>query len=101
MIEATGFALKRDHPAQGVLKEDTAAMHDERRRPRARTWRQAGSGEEAPGPETPTAPGAAPGGSRPFVTPRLTRHEPLTRITLVSGNDFGGSGGSGGTFFGG
>ena len=77
-------------------------MHDERRRPRPGTWRQAGSGEEAPGPKTPTAPGAAaPGGSRPFVTPRLTRHEPLTRITLVSGNDFGGSGGSGGTFFGG
>lgn len=37
----------------------------------------------------------------PFVPPRLTRHEPLTRITLVSGNDFPGSGGAGGTFFGG
>jgi hypothetical protein len=37
---------------------------------------------------------------REFVAPRLTRHEPLTRITLVSGNDFPGSGGSGGTFFG-
>lgn len=39
-------------------------------------------------------------GRRPFVEPRLTRHEPLTRITLVSGNDFPGSGGAGGTFFG-
>jgi hypothetical protein len=38
---------------------------------------------------------------RAFVIPQLTRHEPLTRITLVSGTDFGGSGGSGGTFFGG
>jgi hypothetical protein len=71
-------------------------MHDERGRVRHGAWQQAESGGEAPGPEAATAPG----GSRPFVTPRLTRHEPLTRITLVSGNDFGGSGGSGGTFFG-
>jgi hypothetical protein len=46
------------------------------------------------------APGGARG-TRAFVPPRLTRHEPLTRITLVSGNDFPGSGGAGGTFFGG
>lgn len=36
----------------------------------------------------------------PFLLPQLTRHEPLTRLTLVSPNDFGGSGDSGGTFFG-
>jgi hypothetical protein len=72
-------------------------MHDERERAHQEVWQQAESRAAAPGPEAPTARG----GSRPFVTPRLTRHEPLTRITLVSGNDFGGSGGSGGTFFGG
>lgn len=34
-----------------------------------------------------------------FLLPQLTRHEPLTRLTLISPNDFGGSGDSGGTFF--
>jgi hypothetical protein len=64
-------------------------------------------GEESAGLQAArrgTPPAGEPGAGRPappFVPPRLTRHEPLTRITLVSGNDFPGSGGAGGTFFGG
>lgn len=60
-------------------------------------------GQAVCGESVPSAEHQAPSAERraPFVPPRLTRHEPLTRITLVSGNDFPGSGGAGGTFFGG
>jgi hypothetical protein len=65
-----------------------------------------GEAERAPQVQGGAAGGGARGSgtgraARAFVPPRLTRHEPLTRITLVSGNDFPGSGGAGGTFFGG
>jgi hypothetical protein len=46
-------------------------------------------------------PEPAPPARRPFVPPLLRRHEPLTRITLVSGGGFDGGGDAGGTFFGG
>lgn len=51
-----------------------------------------------PGDRSSGAPG--PLGRRPFQAPRLTRHEPLVNITLLSNGDWGGSGSSGGTFFG-
>jgi len=57
--------------------------------------------ERTPGSSSTDGTSGTARGTRAFVPPRLTRHEPLTRITLVSGNDFPGSGGAGGTFFGG
>jgi hypothetical protein len=46
-------------------------------------------------------PGTRAAGKRAFVEPELTKHESLTRITLISGFDGSGSGeGLGGTFFG-
>jgi hypothetical protein len=47
---------------------------------------------------TVSEPGSGRASRRPFVEPELAKHEPLTRITLVS--EFGGGGGGQGTFFG-
>jgi hypothetical protein len=73
----------------------------ERKNSGSRHERRENDASIAPGAARAAADEGTSAGRRPFVVPRLTRHEPLTRITLVSGNDFPGSGGAGGTFFGG
>ena len=52
-------------------------------------------------PQTKPEAAVTPEARRPFPEPILTKHDPLTRITLVSGDTFNGSGfgGSGATFF--
>jgi hypothetical protein len=71
--------------------EDAQRSHDETLQPVSRS----------PGWRSPLR-SALEQEAKVFVPPRLRRHEPLSRITLVSSGSFGGSGSAGGgTFFGG